>query len=339
MTPSVAIAAQTLASGAPLYTLACNACERRVRGQPHGLQQNTAPPAELTKRAAFRLAAEPVRFEDQKEYYYTQHEIKEMWRSSTATSHEHDEFYIDKDGIPHWNGSDPAKYLKQYKSRVLIEYETTVGDSEVAKECRVNLALRLTRGLTGKAWDIVEPLLQDLEKLKVEGGHKLVLLSLDTLDKEAVLKKQEKFDDFFKRSWRRQGQEIGDYIREKEHKYAELTRLDTTTKLSDDLYAYFLLGGARLKDDQRKLVTMVADNEFETKSFVRTLRTNFHDVHVGEKRNFSHGTGDKGKTKGSGKGKFQGKKRFPEKANYLEYKDEEYEHEEDEANVVDEDSY
>ncbi len=105
----------------------------------------------------------------------------------------------------------------------------------------------------------MEPLLQDLEKLKVEGGHKLVLLSLDTLDKEAVLKKQEKFDDFFKRSWRRQGQEIGDYIREKEHKYAELTRLDTTTKLSDDLYAYFLLEGARLKDDQRKLVTMVAD--------------------------------------------------------------------------------
>ena len=93
------------------------------------MQQNTAPPAELTKRAAFRLAAEPVRFEDQKEYYYTQHEIKEMWRSSTATSHEHDEFFFDKDGIPHWNGSDPAKYLKQYTSRVLIEYETTVGDS------------------------------------------------------------------------------------------------------------------------------------------------------------------------------------------------------------------
>ena len=73
----------------------------------------------------------------------------------------------------------------------MIEYETTIGDSEVAQERIQNLALRLTRGLTGKAWDIVEPLLADLTNLKKDGGHKLVLASLDTLDKEAVLKKQE----------------------------------------------------------------------------------------------------------------------------------------------------
>ena len=60
------------------------------------------------------------------------------------------------------------------------------------------------------------------------------------MDKEAVLKKQEKFDDFFKRSWRRTGQDMADYIREKETKYLELKRLDKDTKLSDDLYAYFL---------------------------------------------------------------------------------------------------
>ena len=261
---------------------------------------------------------------DEQYNFYTKNDLEEMWRSSTATPHEHDEFYIDKDGIPHWDGSDPARYLKQYRARVNIEFETQGGDSEVAKERRANLALRLTRGLTGKAWDIVEPLMEQMDQLKVEGGHKLVLIALDTLDKEAVLKKQEKFDDFFKRSWRRQGQEIGDYIREKEHKYAELTRLDKDTKLSDDLYAYFLLEGSRLKDDQKKLVTMVADNEFETKSFIKTLRTNFHDTHIGEKRNGTSSTLDKGKTKGSGKGKFKGKKRFPEKANYLEYEDDEY---------------
>ena len=44
--------------------------------------------------------------------------------------------------------------------------------------------------------------MEQMELLKKEGGHKLVLSALDTLDKEAVLKKQEKFDDFFKRSWR-----------------------------------------------------------------------------------------------------------------------------------------
>jgi hypothetical protein len=108
--------------------------------------------------------------------------------------------------------------LKQYKARVTIEYEITIGDSEVAQERRQNLALRLTRGLTGKAWDIVEPLLADLTNLKKDGGHKLVLASLDILDKESVLKKRDKFDDFFKRSCRRTGQDMGDYIHEKEHK-------------------------------------------------------------------------------------------------------------------------
>ena len=54
--------------------------------------------------------------------------------------------------------------------------------------------------------------------LKKDKGHLLVLAALDTLDKEAVLKKQEKFDDFFKRSWRRTGQDMADYIREKETK-------------------------------------------------------------------------------------------------------------------------
>ena len=168
----------------------------------------------------------------------------------------------------------------------------------------------------------------------------MVLAALDTLDKEAVLKKQEKFDDFFKRSWRRTGQDMADYIREKEQKYLELKRLDKDTKLSDDLYAYFLLEGARLKDDQKKLVTMVADNEFETKSFIKTLRTNYHDVCVTEKRATSYGTPHDSKNegrKGGGKGKSKGKRfdKKPEKSNYTEYEDEEY-GDEDEANAVDE---
>ena len=269
------------------------------------------------------------------ELYY-EHEYEEMWRSAErSTSHKDETFYIDKDGVPHWDGTDPAKYLKQYKARVLIEYETTIGDSEVAVERRQNLALRLTRGLTGKAWDIVEPVL-----VKKDKGHLLVLAALDTLDKEAVLKKQEKFDDFFKRSWRRTGQDMADYIREKETKYLELKRLDKDTKLSDDLYAYFLLEGARLKDDQKKLVTMVADNEFETKSFIKTLRTNYHDVHVTEKRATGYGTPHDSKgegRKGGGKGKSKGKRfdKKPEKSNYTEYEDEEY-GDEDEANAVDE---
>ena len=83
--------------------------------------------------------------------HYDEHENDQMWRSAERpTTHKDDVFYIDKDGVPHWDGTDPAKYLKQYKARVMIEYETTIGDSEVAQERRQNLALRLTRGLTGR---------------------------------------------------------------------------------------------------------------------------------------------------------------------------------------------
>ncbi len=68
--------------------------------------------------------------------------------------------------------------------------------------------------------------------------------------------------------------------------------IDATTKLNDDLYAYFLFEGTRLKDDQKKLAMMVADNEFGTKSYIKTLRTNYHDVHLFELRTpYSHKDG------------------------------------------------
>ena len=204
------------------------------------------------------------------------------WRPTPAaggSAGSNEDFWADKEGIPHWNGRQSERHLKQYKTRVLVEYESLIGESDHVKEKRASLGLRLTRGLTDKAWDIVEPLLDDMAALNVDGGHRLVTAALDRLTKEVVRQKQEKFEDFFKKSWRRYGQDVAEYIREKEQKYNELTRMDKETKLSDDLYAYFLLEGARLSPGQRKLVTMVADNAFETQSFVKALGANFHDQH------------------------------------------------------------
>jgi hypothetical protein len=115
------------------------------------------------------------------------------WRRGEATS-SHDVFFVDRNGIPHWDGSDPPKYLKKYKARVDVGYESDVRDSDIAKERKANVPLRLMRGLTGKVWDIVEPLFSDRAKLRIDGAHHSVLASLDTLDKAAVLKKQDKFD-------------------------------------------------------------------------------------------------------------------------------------------------
>ena len=219
-----------------------------------------------------------------------------MWRkrSSAGSHHGRDrgdryqdanegDFWIDKEGIPHWNGID-TKHLRQYKARVRLEYEAIIGDTDWAKEKRASLGVRLTRGLTGKAWDAIDGLLGNLDPLKVDGGHKLVVAMLDKLDKAEVLQKQQRFDDFFKRSARRYGQDMSDYIREKERKYNDLNAIDSSTALSDDLYAYFLLEGARLQDAQKKLVTLVADSEFDTQAFSKTLSTNFHDLHLTERR-------------------------------------------------------
>ena len=192
-------------------------------------------------------------------------------------------FWVDKEGIPHWDGADMT-YMKQYKQRVGLEFEAIVGENDWAKAQKNTLGLRLTRGLSGRAWDAVEALLEDLGKLKTEGGHVLVIAALEKLDKAEILRKQSKFDEFFKRSLRKHGQDMQEYVRQFERRYSEMTSLDKSTRISDDLYAYFLLENARLADSQKKLVTLVADSEFETKSFVKCLTTNFHDLHFSERR-------------------------------------------------------
>ncbi|CAK0852123.1 unnamed protein product [Prorocentrum cordatum] len=211
------------------------------------------------------------------------------------------ELFVDKEGIPHWDGENIA-LLREYRMRVMIEYSTQSSSTEAGKEKRANLGLRLTRGLTGRAWKAVEPLLDDMASLTQDGSHQKIIEALDGLDKVAVVRKQQKFDDFFKRSRRRRGQEIVEYLRTFHNKYKELTELDTGTKLSDDLYAYFLLEGAMLTDDQKRLVTMVADNKYETKAFENTLKTNYHDLHLQEKTSRLPQPHPHGRSKGGGKG-------------------------------------
>ena len=159
-----------------------------------------------------------------------------------TTDESAEELFVDKEGIPHWDGENIA-LLREYRMRVLVEYSTQSSTTDAGKEKRANLGLRLTRGLTGRAWKAVEPLLDDMEALTKDGSHKKIIEALDGLDKVAVVRKQQKFDDFFKRSRRKRGQEIVEYLRIFHNKYKELTELDPGTKLSDDLYAYFLLDG------------------------------------------------------------------------------------------------
>ncbi|CAK0804840.1 unnamed protein product, partial [Prorocentrum cordatum] len=106
-----------------------------------------------------------------------------------------------------------------------------------------------------------------MELLTQDGG-------LEGLGKDAVVRKQQKLDDIFKRSRRCRGQDIIEHLRTSHNKYKELADLDQGTKLNDDLCAYFLFEGVTLNDDQKRLMTTVADNRYETESFEKTLKTN-----------------------------------------------------------------
>ena len=83
-----------------------------------------------------------------------------------------EELYVDKEGIPHWDGENLA-LLREYKLRVQVEFSTQSTATDVGKEKRANLGLRLTRGLSGRAWKAVEPMLASAESIKEltqEGG-------------------------------------------------------------------------------------------------------------------------------------------------------------------------
>ena len=91
------------------------------------------------------------------------------------------------------------------------------------------------------------PLLDDIGSLTQDGPHRKIIEALDGLDKVAVVRKQQKFDDFFKRSRPRRGQETVKYLRIFHNKYKKLTELDDGTRLSDDLYTYFSGGSVAVR--------------------------------------------------------------------------------------------
>ena len=106
------------------------------------------------------------------------------------------------------------RHLRQCKAHVRPVYETMVYDSDIAMERSSTLGLRLTGGLSHKASNAVEPSTSDLDPLKKNGGHNLLVAAMEKLVKAEALRTQQKFDDIFKRrSARRHGQHETRYIR------------------------------------------------------------------------------------------------------------------------------
>ena len=187
--------------------------------------------------------------------------------------HDEDQIYVDRDGIPHYNGEN-KKLLIQYKRRVTLEYE---GYTEDEKEKKEVLGIKLLRGLSGKAWAVCESL--SAADLKKDGGHKLVIAALDGLDEEAITKKKECFDAFFKRR-RERMEPMADYMTDKLRLWHEVRELDSKTRLSDDLLAYLVLEGTRLPEDKKRMIVQTSGNDYNLSQFVLSLKVYYQHIHL-----------------------------------------------------------
>ena len=218
-----------------------------------------------------------------------------------------DEIMVDRDGIPHYTGVMPH-LMKEYKSRVMFAYAGLEGDGDTEEKETADLekkrrrfAKRLIDALHGEAWNACQDLLKEPEKLRVPKGYELVFKALSSIEKETIIRKTEAFERFFDHSYRKRGQTIDSYLREKKQAWRELRDLDENSNMSGDLQAYFLLRGCQLNREDRRAILLANQSAYTEAGIEQALRISFHDLH--EKERYRQQDDRSPKRKGYGKGK------------------------------------
>ena len=224
-----------------------------------------------------------------------EHCVLQAMASSDATSRtfwNDSEIVVDKDGIPHFTGEQPA-LMKEYRRRVIFAFNSLEGDGDTeAKEKadlvkkRKRFASRLVNGLHGEAWKAVENLLADTETLRKEDGYKAIFACLQKIEKEGVIRKTEAFDNFFEGAGRKASESMDHYLRRKQQAWDDLKDLDDQTSMSDDLLTYFLLKGSGLSREDRRGILLANKNTYDKKGVEQALRVSYHDLHERERRNW-----------------------------------------------------
>eukprot|EP00439_Symbiodinium_sp_Y106_P051141 s6716_g6.t2 len=215
-----------------------------------------------------------------------------------------DEIVCDRDGVPHYTGAKP-ELMREYRRRVLFCYTNLEGSGDdEAKEARslkkkkARFGKRLLDNLHGEAWRVCQDLLSSPEALRAEDGYKAVLKCLQSIEKVGVVKKTEAFDAFFDKCFRKRGQSIDMYIRERNEKWADLKDL-AEVSMTDDLLAYFLLRGVNLSKEEKRSILLANQSDYSSAGIEKALRVSFFDVHEKE-RSRDWGPGAR-KPKGLGK--------------------------------------
>ena len=200
-----------------------------------------------------------------------------------------DEIMVDRDGIPHYTGVMPH-LMKEYKQRVLFAFAGLEGDGETEEKEAADLqkkqrrfAKRLIDALHGEAWTACQDLLKEPEKLRVPKGYEMIFQALGMIEKETIIRKTEAFEKFFDCSYRKRGQTIDSYLREKKQAWRELRDLDEASNMSEDLQAYFLLRGCNLSRDDRRSILLANRSSYTGTGIEQALRISFHDQHEKER--------------------------------------------------------
>ena len=207
----------------------------------------------------------------------------------TAAFWRDDQTVLDRDGIPHYTGAQPG-LMRQYRKRVLFAFNTLEGEGDTEEKEKRDLlkrqkrfAHKLLNALHGEAWRACQDLMIKPEELQVVDGYKQIFKALQTIEKVTVVKKTEQFDRFFERGFRKRGQPLDQYLRERRQDWSDLKDLDDQTSMSEDLLSYFILKQCNLSREDRRQILLANSSSYSLAGIEQAMRVSFYDIHEKEK--------------------------------------------------------
>eukprot|EP00435_Cladocopium_sp_Y103_P068123 s744_g31.t1 len=201
-----------------------------------------------------------------------------------------DEIVVDRDGIRHYTGMIPS---------LMREYRQRAEEQRDLLKRRQRFAKKLLDALHGEAFKACEELMAEHEKLREVDGYKHIFKALQSIEKVSIVKRTEAFDRFFDAMNRRRGQPVDGYVRQRKQQWNELQDLAEGVQMSEDLKAYFMLKGAGLSREDRRMILLANQSSYTMDGIEKALRTSFYDVHEKDAPGFQCGHSRKGSGKRS----------------------------------------
>eukprot|EP00435_Cladocopium_sp_Y103_P045672 s349_g13.t1 len=190
------------------------------------------------------------------------------------------------------------------KVSVAIKIEVKSAEAEEQRDLlkrRQRFAKKLLDALHGEAFKACEELMAEHEKLREVDGYKHIFKALQSIETVSIVKRTEAFDRFFDAMNRRRGQPVDGYIRQRKQQWNELQDLADGVQMSEDLKAYFMLKGAGLSREDRRMILLANQSSYTMDGIEKALRTSFYDVHEKERQRDAPGFQRAHSRKGSGK--------------------------------------